>query len=331
MLLRIIIFANIQMDNSMRRVFGLGETVLDLIFKDDQPIGAKAGGSALNALVSLARMGANAHFITEVGNDRVGDWIVRFLEQNDLSTEFVNRFDGGKSALALAFLNENNDADYEFFKDYPSQRLVGEIPDFTADDIIVFGSFFGINPVIRPRLLDILSAAKKAGAIIIYDPNFRKHHDHHKGQLIEVIEENFRWADIVRGSDEDFKNIYGLTQPQKVYEKVSAFCDNLVVTANSKGVYAFGKNFQHHFHVPVIAPISTIGAGDNFNAGMMKALLDMNLKRSGLVELSRDQWQQLAIYGIEFSSEVCQNLDNYVAVDFKNRFFELVGNQLKIN
>jgi len=315
----------------MRRVFGLGETVLDLIFKDDQPVGAKAGGSALNALVSLARMGANAHFITEVGKDRVGDMIVRFLEQNALSTRYVNRFDGGKSALALAFLNDNNDADYEFFKDYPAQRLTGEIPDFTADDIIVFGSFFGINPVIRPRLLDVLGAAKNAGAIIIYDPNFRKHHDHYKHQLVEVIEENFRWADIVRGSDEDFMNIYGLSEPQKVYDKVSAFCDNLVITANAKGVYALGKNFKRHFHVPVIEPISTIGAGDNFNAGMMKALLDMNLKQGDLVELSPEQWQQLAVYGIEFSSEVCLNLDNYVPVDFKNRFVELVDNQRNEN
>ena len=315
----------------MRRVFGLGETVLDLIFKDDQPVGAKAGGSALNALVSLARMGANAHFITEVGKDRVGDMIVRFLEQNGLSTQYVNRFDGGKSALALAFLNENNDADYEFFKDYPARRLAGEMPDFAADDIIVFGSFFGINPVIRPKLLDILGAAKKAGAIIIYDPNFRKHHDHHKHQLIEVIEENFRWADLVRGSDEDFMNIYGLNKPQKVYEKVSAFCDNLVVTANANGVYAFGKEFEHHFQVPVIEPISTIGAGDNFNAGMMKALLDMKLGRSDLPVLSSGQWQQLVIYGIEFSSEVCLNLDNYVPVDFKNRFAKFVGNQLKVN
>ena len=41
----------------MRRVFGLGETVFDIIFKDGQPLSAKAGGSVLNALVSLARLG----------------------------------------------------------------------------------------------------------------------------------------------------------------------------------------------------------------------------------------------------------------------------------
>ena len=31
----------------MRRVFGIGETVLDLMFKNDQPIAAKAGGSVV--------------------------------------------------------------------------------------------------------------------------------------------------------------------------------------------------------------------------------------------------------------------------------------------
>ena len=56
----------------MRRVIGIGETVLDIIFKDDQPIGAVPGGSVFNSLISLGRSGVHAAFISETGNDRVG-------------------------------------------------------------------------------------------------------------------------------------------------------------------------------------------------------------------------------------------------------------------
>ena len=41
----------------MRKVIGIGETVLDIIFRDNHPVDAVPGGSAYNALVSLGRVG----------------------------------------------------------------------------------------------------------------------------------------------------------------------------------------------------------------------------------------------------------------------------------
>ncbi len=312
----------------MRRVFGLGETVLDIIFKNHQPIAAKAGGSILNTLVSLARVDIPSYFITEIGNDKVGDNIALFLQENGLSTDFVHRFDEGQSAIALAYLNDENDAEYEFFKNYPKQRLQGDIPDFNKDDILIFGSSFGINPAVRTRLKDYLEAAKKAGTIIIYDPNFRNQHLENQDQLIQVLEENFAYADLVRGSDEDFSNIYGLCDPKAVYAKVAAFCPNLIITAGAKGVYTFGINYHHHFQVPIIDPVSTIGAGDNFNAGIIKSLTDFNIIKQSELKLSREDWIHLTTYGIEFSSEVCMKLDNYVDASFKDQLAVKVSHRI---
>jgi len=250
----------------MRRIFGIGETVLDIIFKNNQPVAAKAGGSSLNTLVSLARVDVPVNFITEIGKDKVGDNIMQFLSDNKLNTNYVCRFSEGKSAVALAYLNENNDAEYEFFKEYPKQRLQGEIPDFKKNDIVIFGSYFGLNPAIRPRLMEYLQVAKNNEAIIIYDPNFRCHHLKNRDKLIPIIEENFRLADLVRGSHEDFINIYGLDKPTEVYSKVAGHCANLIITSGADGVFVFGTGHHRHFNVPIINPVSTIGAGDNFNA-----------------------------------------------------------------
>ncbi|MBS2099035.1 carbohydrate kinase family protein [Carboxylicivirga linearis] len=313
----------------MRRVFGLGETVMDMIFKDNQPVAAKAGGSALNTMVSLARTNVSSYFISEVGTDRLGQMIMDFLEENQLHTDYICRFNKGKSALALAFLNDDNDAEYEFFKDYPKQRLVGEIPEFTPGDILIFGSYFGLNPVIRPRLLEYLQKAKSAGAIIIYDPNFRSHHLENRELLIPIIEENLQIADLVRGSDEDFENIYGTTNPKEVYAKVAQHCTNLIITANKNGVYAFGENHYRHYMVPVIEPISTIGAGDNFNAGMIKAFLDFNIIKSKDLYLSKEDWMHMAAYGIEFSAEVCMRIDNYIHSDFSKKLHDKVQKRIE--
>ncbi len=66
----------------MRKVIGIGETILDIIFKDEQPIGAVPGGSVFNGVISLGRAGIKAAFICETGNDRVGRKIIQFLEDN---------------------------------------------------------------------------------------------------------------------------------------------------------------------------------------------------------------------------------------------------------
>ena len=53
----------------MRKVIGIGETLLDIIFKDNKPVEAVPGGSTFNAIVSLGRVGADAFFVTETGDD----------------------------------------------------------------------------------------------------------------------------------------------------------------------------------------------------------------------------------------------------------------------
>ena len=57
----------------MRQVIGIGETILDMIIKNDQPHTAVPGGSVFNGLVSLGRLGVPVSFISEVGNDHVGE------------------------------------------------------------------------------------------------------------------------------------------------------------------------------------------------------------------------------------------------------------------
>ena len=94
----------------MRKIIGIGETILDIIFKNGQPTKALPGGSVFNTMVSLGRLGIPVHFITELGQDQVGNNILSFMRENNLSTENVDIFCEGKSPVSLAFLNDQNEA-----------------------------------------------------------------------------------------------------------------------------------------------------------------------------------------------------------------------------
>ena len=51
----------------------------------------------------------------------------------------------------------------------------------------------------------------------------------------------------------------------------------LIYTANKHGVHLFTENFHKIFNVPNIKPVSTVGAGDNFSAGLIYGLMQENV------------------------------------------------------
>ena len=305
----------------MRKVFGIGETILDIIFRNDQPQKAVPGGSVFNGLISLGRLNVPVSFISELGNDRVGDMIRDFMEDNHITTEFVDRFPDGKSPISLAFLDDDKNANYIFYKDYPAQRLEVPLPKIEKDDIFVFGSYYSLNPVLRTRMVEFLQYAQERKAIIYYDPNFRKAHAHEAIRLMPTVLENLEFADIVRGSDEDFQNLSGKSDAQKVYkEHIQFYCDRFLTTHGANGVNLHTRNFTRHFDSPQIQPLSTIGAGDNFNAGIIYGLLKYDVRHADLPSLDQDTWEKIIRCGMDLASEVCQSYDNYISKEFAAKY-----------
>ena len=305
----------------MRSVFGIGETILDIIFKEEQPYKAVPGGSVFNGLVSLGRLQVPVTFISEVGKDQVGELILRFMAQNHISTQYIDRFPDGKSPVSLAFLDANRNAKYAFYKDYPTQRLEVPFPRIEADDIFIIGSYYALNPALRPRMVEFLQYAHERKAIIYYDLNFRKAHAHEAIRLMPTVLENLEYADIVRGSDEDFLNLFGEQAGDRVYaDHIQFYCDRLITTYGAKGVDLYTSRFKQHYDALAIEPQSTIGAGDNFNAGLIFGLLKEDVRLKDLADLTPDSWERIIRHSMALAGEVCQSYDNYISTDFASRY-----------
>jgi len=302
----------------MRKIYGIGETVLDIIFKNGQPQAAKAGGSVLNSVVSMGRMGLPVSFISEYGSDDVGDLIDNFLRENGVETTSVHRFKDGNTALAMAFLNEKNDASYTFYKKFPAKRLDIKFPEIKKDDIVQCGSFYAIWPEIRVKFKKFISDSKKNGALILYDPNFRSSHLNELDTLKPLIIENMKMATYVRGSDEDFKNIFGANSADEAWEIVRKYCKSLVYTANVEGVYVRTTSYSGKFPVKKITPVSTIGAGDNFNAGMLTSIYNNKLTGDQLSEIGEKEWTKIITSAVDFATHVCMSYENYISEEFAN-------------
>lgn len=301
----------------MRKVIGIGETILDIIFQGEQPSVAVPGGSVFNGIVSLGRMGVNVCFISETGNDRVGNIILQFMRENGVPTDHINVFPDGKSPISLAFLNEQSDAEYLFYKDYPKQRLDVLFPKIEEDDIVVIGSYYALNPVLRDKILELLDRARQKRAIVYYDPNFRASHKNEAMRLAPTIIENLEYADIVRGSTEDFYCMYGLNDVDKIYkDKIKFYCPNFLYTAGAEKISLRTPGITKEYPVEPLKAVSTIGAGDNFNAGLIYGLLKYDVRHRDLGRIDEATWDKIIRCGKDFSAEVCKSFGNSISKEF---------------
>jgi fructokinase len=302
---------------SVKRIICAGEAVFDIIFRNEKPVDAKPGGALLNTAVSLGRLGLPVFYAGDLANDKVGRIIAAFLEANGVNCDAVQFLEGARSRLALAFLGENNDADYMFYKLQAPDNSGLKLPLPQKDDIVVFGSYYGIKPEIRRDVRKFLDAASSAGSLIIYDPNIRPSHLGIIDQVRPYIHENIECAHIVKCSDEDCLHIFGTADEKNILEMMPELNDKIfIITRNKRGAGLKSSEINITSVPGEIDVISTIGAGDSFNAGLCYSIFKMNASAEELNDLSADDWQKILDTAVSFASDVCSGYDNYISESF---------------
>ena len=293
------------------KIVGIGETVFDIVFKDGKPQAAVPGGSVFNAIISLGRTagaaasasaaGASAAGVsasggtvasstaasstaarcaaprvimaTQMGKDNVAEIITGFMRRNNVETTHAICVEGRQSTISLAMLDSRNDARYEFFRDSAMPKFQTPDIEFEPGDILLFGSFFAISPATRLQVKELVARARSQGAIIYYDINFRKGPHGNSPHIKDYIEENCALSTIVRGSSEDIGNIYGECTAEEAYrDHISSLCSNFICTKGADSTEVFSPGLHATYPVRKIETLSTIGAGDNFNAGVVYTL-----------------------------------------------------------
>ena len=183
------------------------------------------------------------------------------------------------------------------------------------------GSYYALNPVLREKILELLDQARDKKAIIYYDPNFRSSHKNEAMKLAPTIIENLEYADIVRGSLEDFFYMYGMQDADKIYkDKIKFYCPRFICTAGGDKVSLRTNQVSKEYPIEPLDAVSTIGAGDNFNAGLIYGLLKYEVRYRDLNNLNEEIWDKVIQCGKDFAAEVCRSFSNSVPVEFARNY-----------
>lgn len=268
----------------------------------------------LNSAVSLGRTGMSVSFIGECGADKTGDIISDFLGKNSVDHSYLKQQKEMQTTISMAFLDENNEASYSFYKS-PPVNINRVLPQVNTGDILLFGSYYSLSEFTGTSAFELVKYAAGKGAILFYDPNFRRPHLHRLKELKPLIERNIKISNIVRGSHEDFELIFGTRSARETWE-LDCFRGNkvLIYTAGGKEISVFTPAIKLKFSVPKINPVSTIGAGDSFNAGVIKAIIETGNLNTLISELHN--WEPVIEKGIKFARAACLSHENFVPEGF---------------
>lgn len=212
----------------MRKVIAIGESVFDTVFNDDKPVYSFVGGRIANAAASAAMAGLPVQMVSECCNDHIGNIIVNFLHRHKVGTTSVDRFTDGSTAASMIFYNGNCRRLINF-KNYPDDRFDVVWPRIDEDDVLIFGSFYSIDTVMREQLYELLKYAHERKAILIYLMGCQHGISCRITKVMPCILENLEIADIVIATQGDLNDIFpGETADQAYKNHIEFYCGNFL-------------------------------------------------------------------------------------------------------
>jgi 5-dehydro-2-deoxygluconokinase len=216
-------------------VITMGRSGMDLYsndvgapFVDIKSFAAYVGGSPTNIAVGARRLGLKVALLTAVGPDPVGDFILKFLNDEGVDTQYIPRKPGARSAAVVLGIEPPDKFPLVFYRDNAAdiQLTIDDVLSLPLDETRVF-EFAGTNLARDPSRSATLFAAERArrfGAAVVLDLDFRPDQWHDPRAFGASVRSALANVDIVIGTEDEI-NAAMLADPKQIEMKASQVSD----------------------------------------------------------------------------------------------------------
>jgi fructokinase len=263
-------------------VIALGELLIDFVaLETGVSVGEASGfvkapgGAPANVAVAVERLGQQAAFLGQVGDDPFGHFLADVLTAEGVEIRGLRFTDKARTSLAFVSLAADGDRSFMFYRHPAADMLM--TPDDVAYDVIDTGKIFHygsitlIDDPVRSATLAAVDHARKKGLLISYDPNLRLALWPSEKAAKEGMRLGLKTAQIIKISEEELEFLTGGDSAYKLWKD---HMQAIIVTHGPKGATLYtekGKTFSPGFPV---TSVDTTGAGDSFVAGFLVGLLE---------------------------------------------------------
>lgn len=242
------------------------------------------GGSPANTAVGLSRLGRKCGFFAAVSNDRFGDYVTEYFENEGIDTSHIVRCQNGES-LGLTFteilsrdessilMYRNGIADLAL---EPKDIEESYIAD--AKSLLISGTALAQSPS-REAALKAVALAKKTDAPVIFDIDYRAYNWKNDDEIAIYYSMVAKDADIIMGSREEFdltEKFLGLDGTDKASAEywMSQKAVIVVIKHGKQGSTAYTCNGESYSIKPFpVNALKSFGGGDGYASSFLNGVL----------------------------------------------------------
>jgi len=266
-------------------------------FPEITSFGAFVGGCPTNISVGARRLGLKTALLTAVGQDPVGDFVLKFLNDEGVETRFIPRKPGRRTSAVVLGIEPPDKFPLVFYRDNCADSFldiddVMSIPMAAFKAVLITGTGLSREPS-RSATMLAAERARAAGATVFMDIDFRADQWHDPRAFGVVVRSTLINVDVAIGTEEEVKAAalgdavrVSIEHSQISSPKVSGDLDAaveamlgvgpkaLVVKRGLKGAAVYLPNRQMIQAQPFpVEVVNVLGAGDAFASGLIYGVL----------------------------------------------------------
>ena len=237
-------------------------------------------GAELNVATGLARLGYRVGWMSRLGTDPLGRYILRQVRQAGIDTSQVIFDAQHPTGFQLKSRVRRGDPEVVYFRHGSAASHMAPKPQ---DDAYLRGArhlhVTGIPPALsasaRAYTYHVIAQARAAGMTISFDPNLRPSLWDSTAEMRRVINDLAVRSDWVLPGLAEGTTLTGSDDPEQIAHFYLDHGVQLVaVKLEARGARLFTATEQHALPAFPVHVVDTVGAGDGFAVGIISGMLD---------------------------------------------------------
>lgn len=239
----------------------------------------KLGGAELNVAIGCARLGIESGWISRLGNDDFGKYILKTVRGEGIDISEVKLVDQYPTSVYFReVLADGSSRSFYYREKSPTSTMKSEELNEeyfkNAKVLHITGVFPSITKNNREIILESVKLAKKHNLTVSFDPNIRLKM-WTKEEAKAYIEKLLPDVDILLIGDEEIEILLGDVTIEDAIKTFHGYgIEKVIVKKGAKG--ALGSDGKNIYEVDAIKPkalVDTVGAGDGFAAGFLTSFI----------------------------------------------------------
>ncbi|QIH09374.1 MULTISPECIES: sugar kinase [unclassified Pseudomonas] len=267
------------------RIALIGECMIELQHRADGSLQQSFGGDTLNTAVYLARElgeGARVDYVTALGDDSFSEAMCQAWAAEGIGLDKVQRLPGRLPGLYCIQTDERGERRFLYWRNEAAVRDCFNTPaagaileQLQGYDVLYFS---GITLAVlgesgRARLLELLPEARRRGAQVVFDNNYRPRLWASVEQARQTYQQVLEQVDLALLTLDDEQALFGHANAEAVLAAYPGLAEVVVKCGAQPCWVRCGEGLYQVPTQQVDKVVDTTAAGDSFSAAYLAARL----------------------------------------------------------